>query len=241
MSLQALPVTQAQILTLQQKISVFQNPSEATARANAINAHTQTVKSYACELLTNNTPLAQVAMAVPSIMAGTPAIAAFENLVQNFLPNQVAYAIANGFDPTVYAAEVTGLLYGNDATFNSDYSIPASWSDAQKAVFANTVSAKTGVTGNNILGFLNSWISFYTANPSAHPGQTVAQAAAGASVGDAVGVALLNATSANLQHTCTGHINGLVSNALVKNALGTYVVGTTLATMAAHGLLQGET
>lgn len=241
MSLTALPVTQAHILTLQQKISVFQDAGVATTKAAAINAHSETVKSYACELLAANVSLAQVAMAVPSIMVATPTIAEFENLVTNFLPNQIANANAQGLNPTAYAAEVTGLLYGGDATFNSNYSIPATWNSASKSVFAAAVASKTGVNSGAILNWLDSWIAFYTANPSSHPGQTIAQAAGGATVGDAVGVALENATSANLMHTCTGHINGLVSNALVKNALGTYTVGTTLSAMAAHALLQGET
>lgn len=240
-SLTALPVTQAEILTLQQKVSVRQNASEATSRAADINAGTNTVKGYACELLTNNTPLAQVAMCVRSIMISTPPIAEFENIVKNFLPNQVAWAVAYGYNPTVYAAEAYGLALSSNGVFQSNYSVPATtWTDPEKNTFSNLVSAKTGVNANSILGYLNNWITFYTNNPSATQGLSVSVAAAGASVGDAVGVALLNPTAANLQHNCTGHINGLVSNALVNNALGTYTSGITLGAMAAHGLLQGE-
>lgn len=241
MSLTALPVTQADILNLQQKVSCFQNSGEATTRANAINAGTQTVKSYACELLSNNTPLAQVAMGVHSVMISTPTVTTFENITNNFLPGQVAVAISNGFNPTVYAAEACGLALASDSTFQSNFAVPAnSFNEAQKTIFVSIVSNKTGVNSSAIFGYLNNWIQFYTDNPSATQGLTVSVAAAGASVGDAMGVALLNSTSANLMHSCTGHINGLVSNALVKNALGTYTSGTTLGALPAHGLLQGE-
>lgn len=241
MSLTALPVTQAEMLTLQQKVSVFQNSSEATARANSINGGSLTVKDYACELLGNNTSLAQVAMAVRSLMISTPPISEFENVVNNFLPGQVAVAVANGYNPTVYAAEAYGLALASNSTFQSNYGVPAtSWNEAQKSVFSGLVSNKTGVNASAIFGYLNNWITFYTDNPSATQGLSVSVAAAGAAFGDAVGVALLNATSANLMHTCTGHINGLPSNALVLNALGTYSSGSTLGGLSSHALLQGE-
>lgn len=241
MSLTALPVTQADILNLQQKVSCFQNSGEATTRANAINAGTQTVKSYACDLLFNNTPLAQVAMGVHSVMIATPTVATFENITNNFLPGQVAVAIAHGFNYTVYAAEACGLALAGDSIFQTNFAVPAtSFNEAQKAVFAGIVGNKTGVNTSAIVTYLNNWIQFYTDNPEAARNLSISVAAAGATVGDAMGVALLNSTSANLLHSCTGHINGLVSNALINNALGTYTSGTTLAALPAHGLLQGE-
>lgn len=241
MPLTALPVTQAEILTLQQKVSVLQNSSEATARANSINAGAITVKDYACELLSNNTPLAQVAMAVRSLMIGTPPIPEFENVVKNFLPGQVAVAVVYGFNLTVYAAEAYGLALSSNAAFQSNFGVPpTTYNEAQKAVFSGLVSSKTGVNSSAIFGYLNNWIQFYTDNPSATQGLSVSVAASGASFGDAVGVALLNATAANLMHTCTGRINGFVSNALVLNALGTYTPNAAINLLPAHGLLQGE-
>ena len=65
--------------------------------------------------------------------------------------------------------------------------------------FAQSVSTLTGVNVNAIQQFVTNWQAFFTTNPSALQGRTVTQASYGAAFGDAVGVALLNATSANLQ------------------------------------------
>ena len=115
--------------------------------------------------------------------------------------------------------------------------------------FSQAVATATGVNVNAIQQFVNNWTAFFTANPSALQGRTVTQASYGAAFGDAVGVALLNPTSAGLQ-TVVGTdpafpfspntIQGLVANALINIAEGTYKVGVPLNALPQHALLQGE-
>ena len=116
MSLFALPVTMADLTQLQLGIQFFTNNAEATAEVTTINAGTDTVSAYANRLLNSNISLSQVAMAVDSLMYGvTDTVAEQAKLSTQFLPPQVANAIKNGFNPTVYAAEVLGfsLAQGN--------------------------------------------------------------------------------------------------------------------------------
>ncbi len=40
---------------------------------------------------------------------------------REFLPGQVANAIANHFDPTVYAAEALGLALARNTSFNTNF------------------------------------------------------------------------------------------------------------------------
>ena len=103
MSLTALPVSVADLTTLQSGIQFFTNTAEATAKAAAINAigATQSVFTYAAELLNSNISLSQVAMGVSALMEGgtvevgnaaTPNTLTLFSTV--FLPPQVANAIA---------------------------------------------------------------------------------------------------------------------------------------------------
>jgi hypothetical protein len=65
-------------------------------------------------LLANNISLSQVAMAVDSLMFGvTDNTTELAKLSTQFLPPQVANAVAHGFNPTVYAAEALGLAPRN--------------------------------------------------------------------------------------------------------------------------------
>ena len=113
------------------------------------------------------------------------------------------------------------------------------------------VATATGVNANAIQGFVQNWVAFYSGPGSgAHPGLSVQQASYGAAFGDAIGVALLNQTSANLQTVVSTNaaanpfspntIQGVVANALINNAEGTYKAGTTLGALPPHQLLQGE-
>ena len=107
MSLFALPVSVADLTQLQQGIQFFTNTAEATAEAAAINADeaTESVFTYAAKLIQSNISLSQVAMADTAIMEGgtipvgdttTPNTLTF--LSTQFLPAQVATAIAHGFN-----------------------------------------------------------------------------------------------------------------------------------------------
>jgi hypothetical protein len=228
----SLPVTAADLLQLQLGIEMFQNPTEATAEAAAINAGTDTVYGYAVKLLAANISFSQVAMAVDSLMFGvTDNTTELTKLATQFLPPQGVNAVAHSFNPTVYDAEALGLaLAGGNGTSNA---FATNFGSLSVSAFAQAVATATGVNANAIQGFVTNWINFYTANPAAIGGLSVTLASYGAAFGDAVGVALLIPTAANLQ--------ALVPNALIDNAEQTYAVGVALALQPQHFLLQGET
>ena len=251
MSLTALPVTVSDLTQLQQGVEFFTNTSEATTEAAAINAPnaTETVFTYAARLIQNNISVSQVAMADTAIIEGgtipvgdtaTPNTLTF--LSTQFLPAQVANAVAHGLNPTVYASEALGLALAGTTGFNTNFG------NLSQTQFLQAVANATGVNPTAISGFLANWIAFYTANPPA--GLSVTQAAFGATFGDAIGVALLNLTSANLQTVISTNtaannfspntIAGLVANALIDNAEGKYATGTSLGALPAHQPLQGE-
>jgi hypothetical protein len=235
MSLFALPVSVSDLTQLQLGIEFFTNTTEATAEAGKITnpPSTPTVYSYAVELLANNISLSQVAMAVDSLMFGvTDNITELTKLATQFLPPQVANAVANGFNPTVYAAEALGLaLAGGNGTSNA---FATDFGSLSVPRFASEVASLTGINSGAIQGFVDNWINFYTANPPA--GVSVTLAAYGAAFGDAVGAALLNPT-------VNGSLALLVSevqNALIDNAEGSYKAGIALIAEPPHLALQGE-
>lgn len=251
MSLFALPVTAAELQTLQGGLQFYTNAAQATAQAAAINqpGSTQSVFTYAAQLLDANISYSQVAMAVSALMEGgtvavgnatTPNTLTLFSTV--FLPPQVANALANGYEPTVYAAEALGLALASNDSFNTNF---VSLSNAQ---FAQAVATLTGVNVNAISTFVNNWTSFYTTNPQ--PGLTTKQAAFGAAFGDAVGIALLNPTTGNLytqfgtdtsvNNFSPNTVSGLVANALLTIATGQYTEGTALGALPTHTPLQGE-
>ena len=201
MSLTALPVTSTDLTTLQSGVQFFTNTSQATSQAAAINApgSTQSVFTYAASLINSNISLSQVAMAVSAIAeSGTIAVGdtttpnTLTFLSTQFLPNQVAFAAANGFNQTVFAAQALGLALAGTSGFQAD------WAGLSGSAFVTSVAGATGLNASAIQGFLTNWTNFYTANGTIG-GLTVTQAAYGATLGDAIGVALLNPTSANLQ------------------------------------------
>ena len=250
MSLTALPVTSTDLTTLQSGVQFFTNTSQATSQAAAINApgSTQSVFTYAASLINSNISLSQVTMAVSAIAeSGTIAVGdtttpnTLTFLSTQFLPAQVAFAAANGFNQTVFAAQALGLALAGTSGFQAD------WAGLSKSAFVTSVAGATGLNASAIQGFLTNWTNFYTANGTIG-GLTVTQAAYGATLGDAIGVALLNPTSANLQSvfSTTGANNfspnagsGLVQNALIDVATGQYVVGISLAALPQHTPLQG--
>jgi hypothetical protein len=235
MSLYALPVSASDLTQLQLGIEFFSNTTEATAEAALITNETATVSSYANQLLANNISLSQVAMAVDSLMFGvTDNTTELGKLSTQFLPKQVAAAVANGFNPTVYAAEALGLgLAGGNGTSNAFATDFGSLSAAQ---FASEVAKLTGINSTAIQGFVENWINFYTTHPTATGSLSVTLAAYGAAFGDAVGAALLNPT-------VNGDIALLVNaeqNALIDNAEGIYKVGIPLIAEPPHIPLSSE-
>src|SRR5713101_3121527 len=195
MSLYALPVSIGDLLQLQLGIEFFTDMNDATVEAAQITSPPSlpTVYSYAVQLLANNISLSQVAMAVDSLMFGvTDNVTELTKLAMQFLPAQVANAVAHGFNPTVYAAEALGLgLAGGNGTSNAFATDFGSLSVPQ---FASAVASLTGINSGAIQGFVQNWTNFYTANPSATFGLSATLAAYGAAFGDTVGAALLNPT-----------------------------------------------
>jgi hypothetical protein len=230
MSLYALPVSVSDLTQLQQGIEFFTNTAEATAAAAQINAGSLTVFSYAKQLLADNVPYSQVAMGVDSLMFGvTDTVAELTKLSTQFLPPQVHNALVNGYNPTVYAAEALGLaLAGGNGTSNAFATNFGSLSESQ---FALAVASLTNLNTQAIQGWVNNWTTFYTAHPPAG-GLSVQLAAYGAAFGDAVGTALINSFGA--------HVQDEVSNALIDNAEGSYVVGVEISALPRHQELQGE-
>src|SRR6202521_4143071 len=236
MFLFSLPVSANDLIQLQRGIEFFTNTTEATTEAGQITnpPSLPTVYSYAVSLLANNISLSQVAMAVDSLMFGvTDNVAELTKLATQFLPPQVANAVAHGLNPTVYAAEALGLaLAGGNGTSNA---FATHFGSLSVSDFASAVSSLTGINSGAIQVFVSNWIKFYTANPPAG-GLPVTLASYGAAFGDAVGVALVNPT-------VNGSLALLVSeaqNALIDNAEGSYKAGIALIAEPAHLPLQGE-
>jgi hypothetical protein len=237
MSLLALPVSASDLTQLQLGIEFFTNAPEAANEATLINVvpSQDTVDNYANTLLARNISLSQVAMAVDSLMFGvTDTTAELGKLATQYLPAQVANALANGFNPTVYAAEALGLaLAGGNG---SSTKFAANFGSLSVSQFAEEVGTLTGINVSAIRGFVQNWINFYTANPSATFGLSVTLASYGAAFGDAVGIALANPT-------VNGTVALLVSdvqNALIDNGEGGYQAGIALSAEPPHRPLQGE-
>lgn len=232
MSIYALPVTVQDLLDLQDSIQFFTNEAQATSQAAAINGGTTTVYDYALQLLDANLATSQVAMAVPSLILNeTPAVDVLANVSLNFLPAQIDFAISQGLDPVVYAAETWAVNAANDnaAAFDALYGALSA------TQFATVVSTTTGVNTTAILQFINNWEDFYTNNPNAIPANLDVQSASyAAAFGDAIGNALVD------DSPFTQSVNDLTENALLTIATGQYVVGVPITSLPDHAPLQGE-
>ena len=179
-------------------------------------------------------------MAANCLLLGqTATLVDLDNQSTVFLPAQIAHAIANGFNQTVYAAEALGLALAGEPEF-------AAFTALDVNQFSIAVAGETGVSTAAIQQFVTNWVNFYTANPSATFGLTITQASYGAAFGDAIGVALLNPTSAGLQTVISTNaqgetvIGGDVANDLLTIATGQYVEGIDCDLLPEHTPLQGE-
>jgi hypothetical protein len=250
MPLTALPVTSAELTTLQNGLTFTTNATDAANQANAINAPGSTVSvfTYAASLINANLSLSQVAMGLFPFMTGvTDTTAHIGVITTQFLPAQVAFGVSKGFNATVFAAEAYGSALSTNAAFNTNFVTPFA---NNPAGFAAQVSAATGVSAAAILQFVSNWTAFFTANPSAQQGRTVTQAAFGAAFGDAFGTALVTpgltsniatvfSTNPNFPFS-PNTVQGIVANALILNAEGLYNAGVAFGTLPPHQLLQGE-
>ena len=151
MSLFVLPTTPADLIALEEGIQFFTNTDDATSEVILINASgwRDTVDSYALKLIAANISLSVVAMGVDSLMFGaTDTVAELAHISMQFLPGQVTNAIANGLNPTVYAAEALGLVFaggnGTSEAFATDFG------SLDLSQFAHAVMTITGIDANAI-------------------------------------------------------------------------------------------
>ena len=219
-------------------------PDQATSIANSINSGLGTHAQFINNLLSQVTDTTIPAVAIEASMYGSVGSSAeITSLVTQFLPAQVANAIANGFNPQVYASEALGLAFafGNEAGSTafanlfgpSNAAMPNSAAgDAAFAVAASSAifgSASTTNLSNVLDGFVVNWKAFYAGNgvpgiANASPTQ-IDIAARAAAWGDAVGVALAN----NL-----GPLNPQAINFLEDAAQGTAVYAASLTSQPNH-------
>ena len=222
---------------------------QANDVASAINAGGQTETHYVTGLLSQVGTTTIPAVAIEASMYGSVGSSVeITSLVTQFLPAQVANAIANGFNPQVYASEALGLAFafGNETgstvfanlfgPSNSAMSNSAA-GDAAFAVAASSAifgSASTTNLSNVLDGFVGNWKAFYSSNgvpgiANASPTQ-IDIASRAAAWGDAVGVALAN----NL-----GPINAQAINFLEDAAQGTAIYSAALGSEPPHAVFQG--
>ena len=155
-------MTQADIEQLQLGIQFFDNPTEAANEAAAINIGTTTVYDYAVQLISTQISVAQVAVADSALMEGATVAAGnpprspntLARFTTQFLPVQVAFAVANGFNPTVFAAQSLGEALGNQPRLVNNF---VGLSAAQ---FVASVANVTGIHTNPIVGWLQYWTRF---------------------------------------------------------------------------------
>ena len=257
MSLFALPVSLSDIENLQKGIEFQTNVPEATLEVGLINAGTTTVQAYANQLILNMAPLSQVVMAVDSLMSGlVQSEAEMTNLTVNFLPAQLAFF--NALPPAtqagaggaiVWDSEVTGFALTERAAFTTNFAglnTGANAGTAGNAAFAAAVS--TAIFGNTslttqVLAYLASFESYFTANPTALTGNGIpladlVKAADAITFGTEVGIALSNPTTvgAFLEGQVT---NALIANGEFQNGQGPTPVGVALGLIPAATPLQG--
>jgi hypothetical protein len=241
-SLYALPVTSNDLTTLQHGIQFFTDLGAANNQADAISdlGATQTVFSYAQQLLAANLSLSQVAMADYALMTGgTDTTAHLGAISTQFLPAQQQNAITHGFDPVVYDAEAYGLAIAGIGNGNNAFA--TAYGGLSVSQFAAAFGAITGTSTAAITQFTNNWIAFFTANPAAHLGISAQLAAYGAATGDAIGVALeaTNPTALSIQAQVQ---NALIDIAETGTSGGaTYAAGVQIGSLPLHTPLQGET
>jgi probable HAF family extracellular repeat protein len=152
---------------------------QATTIANAINAGTQTETQFINGLLSQVADTTIPVVAVEGSMYGAVGSSAvITNLVNNFLPGQLAYAMQVGLDLQTFACLETALVFafanesGSTAFANnfgpSNAAMPATAAgDAAFAAAATNAifgSAQTANTAPAILGYVHFLEGFFTAN-----------------------------------------------------------------------------
>ena len=179
MSLYALTVTTTNISQLQAGILfTTTNAGDISNQVTAINANapapaSETVTSYANQLLASVQSTSQVAMGVTALMTGqTQTVATLTNLVTNpaIIPSFVSFALANKLDVTQVVGEDVGLAFAGNTSFVTNFG------GLSLAAFTQSMLALTGINQAFTASQVQFFINLYTANGL--PGNATPTAAA---------------------------------------------------------------
>ena len=232
MSLYALQVTSSDITALQ--LGILFTTTTATDINNqvtAINGGTQTVASYANQLLASVQNTSQMAMGVSALETNSSqSVATLMKLVTNpgIIPAYVNFAKAQGIDAGQVVGENIGLVFSGDPTFDATYG------SLSLSAFSAKAGAVTGINPGALATQAQFFINLYTNNglpnnPNPTPAQ-ITDAAYGVAFGLGVALAI---EGVGTQATT---IQGQVKNALFDIAQTSssppgqmYVPGATLA------------
>ena len=164
MSMYALQVTSADIIALQQGILfTTTNATDINNQVSAINAPnaTQTVTSYANQLLARGISTSQIAMGVSALMTGqSQSVATLTNFVTNpgLIPSFASFALANKLDATQVVGEDIGLAFAGNASFVGNFG------GQSLAAFSQSMFGMFGIvqsfTTNQVQFFINLYSSF---------------------------------------------------------------------------------
>ena len=217
MSLFSLPVTSADIVALQQGILfTTTNAADINNQVSSINAPgtTETVASYANQLLASVQATSQMAMGVSALETGAnQTVAVLTNLVTNpgVIPAYVNFAASKGLDAGQVVGESLGLAFSGAPGF-------AALAGLSTGAFAAAVSGTFGINQSFLVSQVQFFVNLYSsAGGSPFPGNpnpTAAQiqsAANGAVFGLAVAL--------NIEGVSTPTSIAATTQTQVKNAL----------------------
>jgi hypothetical protein len=164
MSMFALQVVSSDITALQQGILfTTTNATDVNNQVSAINAPnaTQTVNSYANQLLASGISTSQISMGVSALMTGqSQSVATLTNFVTNpgLIPSFASFALANKLDATQVVGEDIGLAFAGNANFVGQFGgqTLASFSQSTFGMFGIAQSFTT----SQVQFFINLYNSF---------------------------------------------------------------------------------
>ena len=139
------------------------NATDINNHVSAINAPnaTETVASYANQLLAGVENTSQMAMGVTALMTGNnQPVATLTNLVNNpaIIPAYVSFAVAQNLNVGLVVGENLGLAFSGDPNFDATYG------GLSLSAFAAAAASVTGINQVALTSPASFFISFYTAN-----------------------------------------------------------------------------
>jgi hypothetical protein len=237
MSLFSLPVTSADIVALQQGILfTTTNAADINNQVSSINAPgtTETVASYANQLLASVQATSQMAMGVSALETGAnQTVAELTTLVTNpgVIPAYVNFAASRGLDAGQVVGENLGLAFSGAAGF-------ANLAGMSTGAFAAAVGGTFGISQSFLVGQVQFFINLYSSPGGSpfpgNPNPTAAQIQAAAN-----GVVFGLAVALNIEGVSSPTSIATTTQTQVKNALfdiaqtgqpggATYTPGLTL-------------